>query len=128
MALADPTRVAIVARLAGGDATVKELTEPFALTQQAISRHLKVLEEAGLVSRRKAAQARPASLEVDRLVEVLAWVDARRREWVDRHNRLERHLRRLAGGAQAEPGFGGHQHSRRRPGAEHPQRRPRERR
>jgi DNA-binding transcriptional ArsR family regulator len=96
MALADPTRVAIVARLAGGDATVKELTEPFALTQQAISRHLRVLEEAGLVSRRKAAQARPASLEVERLVEVLAWIDARRREWVDRHNRLEQHLRRLA--------------------------------
>ena len=96
MALADPTRVAIVARLAAGDATVKELTEPFALTQQAISRHLKVLEEAGLVSRRKAAQARPARLEVDRLVEVLAWVDARRREWVNRHNRLEQHLRRLA--------------------------------
>jgi DNA-binding transcriptional ArsR family regulator len=93
MALADPTRVAIVARLAGGDATVKELTEPFALTQQAISRHLRVLEDAGLVSRRKAAQARPASLEVERLVEVLAWVDARRREWVDRHNRLEQHLR-----------------------------------
>jgi DNA-binding transcriptional ArsR family regulator len=97
MALADPTRVAIVARLAGGDATVKELTEPFALTQQAVSRHLKVLEEAGLVSRRKAAQARPASLEVERLVEVLSWIDARRREWVDRHNRLEQHLRRLGG-------------------------------
>jgi DNA-binding transcriptional ArsR family regulator len=96
MALADPTRVAIVARLAAGDATVKELTEPFALTQQAISRHLKVLEEAGLVSRRKAAQARPASLEVERLVEVLAWIDAQRREWVDRHDRLEQHLRRLA--------------------------------
>lgn len=97
MALADPTRVAIVARLAGGDATVKELTEPFALTQQAVSRHLKVLEEAGLVSRRKAAQARPASLEVERLVEVLGWIDARRREWGDRHNRLEQHLRRLDG-------------------------------
>jgi DNA-binding transcriptional ArsR family regulator len=96
MALADPTRVAIVARLAREDATVKELTEPFAVTQQAISRHLKMLEEAGLVSRRKSAQARPASLEVERLVEVLAWIDARRREWVDRHNRLEQHLRRLA--------------------------------
>jgi DNA-binding transcriptional ArsR family regulator len=96
MALADPTRVAIVARLAGGDATVKELTEPFGLTQQAISRHLKVLEVAGLVSRSKAAQARPASLEVERLVEVLEWVGARRQEWVDRHARLEQHLRRLA--------------------------------
>jgi DNA-binding transcriptional ArsR family regulator len=99
MALADPTRVAIVARLAEGDATVKELTEPFALTQQAISRHLKVLEEARLVSRRKSAQARPASLEVERLVEILAWIDGRRREWVDRHSRLEQHLRRVTQGA-----------------------------
>ena len=97
MALADPTRVAIVARLAMGDATVRELSEPFALTQQAISHHLKVLAEAGLVTRRKAAQARPASLEVEKLVEVLAWVDARRQEWVDRHHRLEQHLRRLTG-------------------------------
>jgi DNA-binding transcriptional ArsR family regulator len=95
-ALADPTRVAIVAQLARGDATVKELTEPFDLTQQAVSRHLKVLEEAGLVSRRQVAQARPAVLEVERLVEVLAWVDTQRREWVDRHGRLEEHLRRLA--------------------------------
>jgi DNA-binding transcriptional ArsR family regulator len=94
-ALADPTRVAIVDRLAGGDATVKELTEPFDLTQQAVSRHLRVLEEAGLVSRSKRAQARPASLEVDRLVEVLAWIDAQRREWIDRHARLARHLSEL---------------------------------
>jgi DNA-binding transcriptional ArsR family regulator len=94
-ALADPTRVAIVARLAGGDATVKELTAPFALSQQAVSQHLRVLEEAGLVSRRKQAQARPASLEVDRLVEVLTWTDAQRREWVDRHARLSGHLARL---------------------------------
>ncbi|WGW11843.1 metalloregulator ArsR/SmtB family transcription factor [Saxibacter everestensis] len=94
-ALADPTRVAIVATLAHGDATVKELTEPFDLTQQAVSRHLKVLEEAGLVSRRVAAQARPATLEVDRLIEVLAWIDEQRRGWLDRHSRLEEHLRRL---------------------------------
>jgi len=94
-ALADPTRVAIVDRLAGADATVKELTEPFDLTQQAVSRHLRVLEEAGLVSRRRQAQSRPASLEVDRLVEVLTWIDAQRREWVDRHDRLSHHLARL---------------------------------
>ncbi|GAA0485573.1 transcriptional regulator [Paractinoplanes deccanensis] len=91
-ALADPTRVAIVARLARGDATVKELTEPFDLTQQAVSRHLKVLADAGLVSRRQQAQARPASLEVDRLVEVLAWIGARRAEWADRHDRLAKYL------------------------------------
>jgi DNA-binding transcriptional ArsR family regulator len=95
-ALADPTRVAIVARLAQGDASVKELTAPFALTQQAVSRHLKVLEEAGLVSRRHVAQSRPAALEVDRLVEVLTWVDARRQEWLARHDRLAVHLAQLA--------------------------------
>ena len=94
-ALSDPTRIAMVARLAGGDATVKELTEPFDLTQQAVSRHLRVLEEAGLVSRRKQAQARPASLEVERLVEILTWIDTQRAEWVDRHARLSTHLARL---------------------------------
>jgi DNA-binding transcriptional ArsR family regulator len=94
-ALADPTRVAIVGRLARADATVKELTEPFDLTQQAVSRHLRVLEDAGLVSRTRQAQARPASLEVERLVEVLGWVDTQRREWADRHERLGRHLSRL---------------------------------
>jgi DNA-binding transcriptional ArsR family regulator len=93
-ALADPTRVTIVGRLAGGDATVKELTEPFDLSQQAVSRHLRVLEEAGLVSRRKQAQSRPATLEVDHLVEVLTWIDAQRREWIDRHARLSQHLNR----------------------------------
>ncbi len=95
-ALADRTRVTIVAQLAQGDATVKELTRPFDLTQQAVSRHLKVLEEAGLVSRRHVAQSRPATLEVDRLVEVLAWIDAQRSEWFARHDRLAEHLRRLS--------------------------------
>ncbi|MFF5076287.1 ArsR/SmtB family transcription factor [Actinoplanes sp. NPDC000266] len=94
-ALADPTRVAIVARLATGDATVKELTEPFDLTQQAVSRHLKVLADAGLVTRRQQAQARPASLEVERLIEMLTWIDARRAEWAGRHDRLAEHLRGL---------------------------------
>lgn len=97
-ALADPTRIEIVSRLARGDASVKELTEPFALTQQAVSQHLKVLEGAGLVSRRRSAQSRPASLEVEQLVEVLAWVDARRLEWVDRHDRLARHLHHVTEG------------------------------
>jgi DNA-binding transcriptional ArsR family regulator len=88
--------VSIIAQLAHGDATVKALTESFDLTQQAVSRHLKVLQEAGLVSRRQVATARPAVLEVEALVEVLGWIDAQRREWVDRHGRLEGHLRRLA--------------------------------
>ena len=95
-ALADPTRLSIVSQLAHGEASVKTLTESFDLTQQAVSRHLKVLEDAGLVSRRQVATARPAMLEVERLVEVVSWVDARRREWVDRHGRLDDHLRRLA--------------------------------
>ncbi len=94
-ALADPTRMAIVAQLARRDATVKELTRPFSVSQQAVSRHLKVLEEAGLVSRRQVATARPAVLEVDRLVEVLDWVGDRRRECLDRHARLDEHLLRL---------------------------------
>jgi len=96
-ALADPTRIEIVARLAHGDASVKELSEPFDLTQQAVSRHLKVLEGAGLVSRLRSTQSRPARLEVERLVEVLAWVGTRRREWADRHDRLGQHLRELTG-------------------------------
>ncbi len=95
-ALADPTRVAIVERLAGGDATVKQLTEPFDLTQQAISRHLAILTEAGLVTRGRQAQTRPASLDVDHLVEVIAWVAERRREWDERHDRLAAHLQTLA--------------------------------
>jgi DNA-binding transcriptional ArsR family regulator len=97
-ALGEPTRIAIVARLARGDATVKELTAPFDLTQQAVSRHLKVLEEAGLVTRTRSAQARPAQLEVDRLVEVLAWIGDRRREWLERHDGLARHLERIQDG------------------------------
>ncbi len=97
-AMGEPTRIAIVARLAHGEATVKELTAPFDLTQQAVSRHLKVLEGAGLVTRTRSAQARPARLEVDRLVEVLAWVGDRRREWVERHDDLARHLERIQDG------------------------------
>lgn len=94
-ALADPTRLAIVARLAQGEATVKELTEPFELTQQAVSLHLKLLESAGLVTRRKAGRARPARLDVDRLIEAIGWVDARRQEWLERHERLATHLATL---------------------------------
>ena len=99
-ALADPTRLAIVARLASGEATVKELTEPFELTQQAVSLHLKMLERAGLVARRKVGRARPARLEVDRLVEAIGWVDACRQEWVERHQRLAVHLASLQEGEE----------------------------
>jgi DNA-binding transcriptional ArsR family regulator len=99
-ALADPTRLSIVARLAAEDATVKELTESSVLTQQAVSRHLKVLEESGLVTRHAVAQTRPASLEVDRLIEILQWVDDRRREWTDRQARLGQHLADLQQGQE----------------------------
>ena len=74
-ALADPTRRAIIARLADGDATVNELVEPFSLTQPTISKHLKVLEKAGLISRRRIAQSRPCRLETGPLVEIDGWLE-----------------------------------------------------
>ena len=91
-ALADPTRRAILERLADGAATVRELVEPFELTQQAISKHLKVLEEAGLVSRTQAGRTRPCALEPDRLDAAADWITRHRRIWADRHDRLEEHL------------------------------------
>jgi DNA-binding transcriptional ArsR family regulator len=96
-ALADPTRRAIVARLAEGEATVKELTEPFPMSQPAISRHLKVLERAGLISRRRAAQARPTALRPEALDEADAWIESYRAVWRERMERLDAHLRQLEG-------------------------------
>lgn len=75
LALADPVRRAIVARLSRGSATVNELAEPFAITKQAVSRHIQVLEQAGLVSRTRDAQRRPVHLEPGRLEELTAWID-----------------------------------------------------
>jgi DNA-binding transcriptional ArsR family regulator len=94
-ALADPTRRAIVARLADGDATVTELARPFALTQQAISKHLQVLERAGLITRTRAAQRRPCSLQPERLESAASWIDQNRALWADRYDRLDAHLARL---------------------------------
>jgi DNA-binding transcriptional ArsR family regulator len=94
-ALADPTRRAIVERLALGDATVSQLAEPFALTQQAISKHLKVLERAGLISRSRAAQARPCQLETGRLDVAADWISQHRRLWEERYDRLDEHLAAL---------------------------------
>jgi DNA-binding transcriptional ArsR family regulator len=94
-ALADPTRRAILARLAHGEATVNQLTEPFAMTQQAVSKHLKVLERARLISRTRTAQSRPCQLETVRLDEAAGWIARHRRIWADRHDRLERHLAAL---------------------------------
>ena len=88
-ALADPTRRAILARLASGDATVNELAEPFAKTQPAISKHLKVLERAGLISRNRDAQRRPSRLEARRLAEASAWIDQYRQFWEASFARLD---------------------------------------
>ena len=103
-ALADPTRRAILERLALGDATVSELAEPFALTQQAISKHLKVLERAGLISRSRAAQTRPCQLETGRLDSAADWIGRHRQLWEERYDRLDEHLaalrRRPAGGSE----------------------------
>ena len=93
-ALADPTRRAMLARLATGEATVSELAAPFAVSLPAISQHLKVLERAGLVVRTRDAQWRPSRLQLDPLDEAVDWLLARRRTWDARMDRLEAHLRR----------------------------------
>jgi DNA-binding transcriptional ArsR family regulator len=94
-ALADPTRRDIVARLAIGDAGVSELAAPYDMSLQAVSKHLKVLEEAGLVSRSKDAQRRPVHLEADRLAELTSWIDHHHRLAEQRYSRLEQVLRQL---------------------------------
>jgi DNA-binding transcriptional ArsR family regulator len=88
-ALADPTRRAILARLASGQASVMELAEPFAMTQPAISKHLKVLELAGLVSRGREAQRRPRRLEGKPLADATRWLEDYRRFWEGRFQRLD---------------------------------------
>lgn len=92
-ALADPTRRAIVARLARADATVNELAAPFALTLPGISKHLKVLERCGLISRTRQAQFRPCHLEREALDGALAWIQDSRRVWSERFDQLDTHLR-----------------------------------
>jgi len=88
-ALADPTRRAILARLAVGEASVTELARPFAMSQPAISKHLKVLERAGLVSRGRDAQRRPRRLEAKPLAEAIGWLERYRRLWERRFRRLD---------------------------------------
>ena len=92
LALADPVRRAIVARLALGEASVTELCEPFDLSQPAISKHLKVLEKAGIISRGRAAQFRPCRLEAARLKGIADWLDEFSRLWDERFDRLDAHL------------------------------------
>lgn len=94
-ALADPTRRAMLQRLTRGDATVTELGEPFDMTQPAITRHLKVLERAGLVSRRREGQTRPAHLEAEPLREVVDWMGDYMRFWSASFDRLDDHLERM---------------------------------
>jgi DNA-binding transcriptional ArsR family regulator len=99
-ALADPTRRAILARLMAGEASVTELAEPFTISLPAVSKHLKVLEQAGLIARGREAQWRPCRLEADPLKEVAAWVEGYRRFWEqsqERYDRLDDYLREAQG-------------------------------
>jgi DNA-binding transcriptional ArsR family regulator len=91
-ALADPTRRAILSRLAIGEATVSELMEPFSLSQPTISKHLKVLEDAGFIEQGRDAQRRPRRLVTPALHDVSDWIEPFRRQWEDRLSNLDRHL------------------------------------
>ena len=98
-ALADPTRRAILARLAAGEATVMELAAPFDMKQPSISKHLKVLEHAGLISRRRAAQTRPCKLETAPLTDVARWIEADKHLWEDSFDRLDAYLTEIQAAA-----------------------------
>jgi len=94
-ALADPTRRAMLTRLAQGPATVKELAEPFKISMPAISKHLKVLEHAGLIQRGREAQWRPAQLQAAPLKDVSEWLELYRKNWEVSFDRLEEYLRKI---------------------------------
>ena len=94
-ALADPTRRAILARLASGEASVTELSEPFDMSLPAISKHLKVLERAGLIARGREAQWRPSRLEAGPLKDATHWLESYRRFWDESFDRLDDYLRTL---------------------------------
>jgi DNA-binding transcriptional ArsR family regulator len=98
-ALADPTRRAILRRLAEGEATVKELAEPFPISGQAVSRHLKVLEHAGLITRGRTAQLRPSRLRAAPLKDAVDWLETYRRFWEGSFDRLEARLQATEEGA-----------------------------
>jgi DNA-binding transcriptional ArsR family regulator len=94
-ALADPTRRAILARLAMGEASVTELAEPFAMSLPAVSKHLKVLERAGLIARSREAQSRPCQLEARPLKDAVDWIEHYRRFWTESFDRLDEYLEEL---------------------------------
>jgi DNA-binding transcriptional ArsR family regulator len=94
-ALADPTRRAILARLASGETSVKALSEPFEMSQPAISKHLKVLEKAGLIARGRDAQWRPARLKAEQLKNAADWLDDYRKFWEQSFDRLDEYLKKL---------------------------------
>lgn len=100
-ALADRTRRDIVARLSQGEATVKELAAPYAMSVQAVSQHIGVLERCGLVSRGRHRQTRPCRLEPEALEMAVSWIEESRRVWADRMDRLETHLARLQNGERS---------------------------
>jgi DNA-binding transcriptional ArsR family regulator len=106
-ALADPTRRAILARLATGETTVTELAEPFDMSLPAISKHLKVLERAGLIARGREAQWRPCKLEAARLKDVADWVERYRRFWEQSLDRLDHYLRELQAPPRGQAKAGG---------------------
>jgi DNA-binding transcriptional ArsR family regulator len=93
-ALADPTRRSILTRLAEGEASVSELAEPLPMSLPAVSRHLKVLERAGLIARSQEAQWRPSRMQADPLDDAVEWMQSRKRRWENRMERLDAHLRR----------------------------------
>jgi DNA-binding transcriptional ArsR family regulator len=101
-ALADPTRRSILSRLADGDASVTELAGPFAMSLPAISRHLKVLERSGLITRGRDAQYRPCRLEAEPLKEVAEWAESYRRFWDESYERLDEYLEHLKEQANAK--------------------------
>jgi DNA-binding transcriptional ArsR family regulator len=101
-ALADPTRRAILARLAVGEATVGELAEPFAMSLPAVSKHLKVLERAGLIARRRKAQWRPCRIEAGPLRDAVQWLEHYRQFWDDSFDRLDEYLGELQSGKRKD--------------------------
>ncbi|QIF04702.1 metalloregulator ArsR/SmtB family transcription factor [Roseimicrobium sp. ORNL1] len=110
-ALADPTRRAILARLASGEASVKELAQPFDMTPPAITKHLKVLERSGLIARSRDAQKRPCRLKAKPLKEAVDWLERYRELWEERLDRLDEYLQELQAQTQSQSQTKAHEQS-----------------